>query len=76
MRLITQPVCPECGERPIGTNETIRAVAKLRYNGCDDFTYTGETECDDYGEMTVKDDMGKLSFVCEMGHTWFSSVMD
>ena len=72
MRFIT-PRCPECGELPWGTNDTVPCVALLDEQPDGSFEHSGETEVFWDDQTNEADVFNAVSLICREGHTWIST---
>ena len=62
--------CPECGQAPEGTLETVPGLALLVFDASGQGQYAGETEIDWDAQATCEDEAGKVILECPNGHQW------
>lgn len=68
------PTCPECGEEPQGTLETLPGCATFRRLKDGTCEYGGSTEVFWDGQMTNLDKEGRVELLCkgDGAHDWFA----
>ncbi len=67
-----QDKCPECGEPPVGTVDTVPTLALLEPEEGGGFTYVGQTDVDWEEQRTQRDEDGRDTLQCENRHVWYS----
>ncbi len=68
-----QHKCPECGEPPVATVESLEGLAQLEpEEEGGGFTYGGYTEVEWDAQRTQRDEDGKDALQCENRHLWYS----
>jgi len=65
-------VCPTCGGRARGTMETLPGLAEFDVNDDGSYEYGGYTEVFWDGQVTDKDDEGRVTLICgtDDAHEW------
>ncbi len=66
--------CPDCGEPPKGTVETLNGCAVLSPGENGTFEYSGFTEIWWDEQRTEYDEQERVHLICEKGHEWYSRV--
>lgn len=74
---LTNPICPECKHRAIGTIDLIPGTALF-----DDVPFKnkhvdfcGETDVFWDGQKTITNDKDESQVTCDSGHTWFTKIV-
>lgn len=68
--------CPECGQKPRGTADTIPGVAEFVENDDGSFDYCGNTDVFRDGQMTETDEDKRLRLLCPDGHDWYATMSE
>ncbi len=73
---IHRPKCPQCGEPPRGTVETVSGCALLNEypEGSGFYDYDGETKIWWDEQKTITSPNGRARMICYSGHEWWSRI--
>lgn len=71
-----QDHCPECGEELRGTCDTIPGCAVMSRQENGSYEYVGETDVFWDGQMSEKDEEGKVRVQCRGGHDWWTKARE
>lgn len=67
--------CPECGQEPIGTYDTLLCRAEFEKQPDGSFEFSGNTEIFYDTQETEKDEKGRWKLECRETHTWFARLV-